>query len=225
MLSPAGIDGWFAEEDVTPTPACRGVDVQPRACSARRDATDSQRRARANGSHRGSFKVRGGYIRPLLRPASGTVSIRPAAGPGATDHDSGRSGTSLRDSHGLRAPGLSATCQQQCFELLQAARLHVIPIRNTDTASGQVTLVESMSHKRPTIVTRCLATVDYAVDREEVRFVPQGDVAALTDAIAELWGDESLRARMSERAFERARREFSDEAIGKVLQEVLDGVT
>jgi hypothetical protein len=78
MLSPAGIDGWFAEEDVTPTPACRGVDVQPRACSARRDATDSQRRARANGSHRGSFKVRGGYIRPLLRPASGTVSIRPA---------------------------------------------------------------------------------------------------------------------------------------------------
>jgi glycosyltransferase involved in cell wall biosynthesis len=130
---------------------------------------------------------------------------------------------------GIRIPDniqvKSSLTQQQCFELLQAARLHVIPIRNTDTASGQVTLVESMSHKRPTIVTRCLATVDYAVDREEVRFVPQGDVAALTDAIAELWGDESLRARMSERAFERARREFSDEAIGKVLQEVLDGVT
>ncbi len=116
----------------------------------------------------------------------------------------------------------SGLTQQQCFDLLQAARIHVIPIRNTDTASGQVTLVESMSHGRPTIVTKCIATVDYATDRENVLFVPQGDRDALCDAIAELWGNDGLRTRLGTQAQLRARSEFSDEAIGGILRDVLD---
>ena len=54
--------------------------------------------------------------------------------------------------------GLSAA---QCNELAQRARLCVVPVANRETASGQVTVIDSMMFGRATIATRCVGTVDY----------------------------------------------------------------
>ena len=126
-------------------------------------------------------------------------------------------GISVPDNVEVRS-GLSA---QQCNELLQRARLNVIPVDNTITASGQVTLVDAMMFGRPVIVTRGPASVDYVVDREDGWLVEPGDAADLREALRALWENASARDAMGQAARVNAVAKFSDEAIGRVLGRVL----
>jgi hypothetical protein len=111
--------------------------------------------------------------------------------------------------------------ESECLDLLQRARLHVIPVDNPRTASGQVTLLNSMILGRPTVVTRCMGTVDYARDSEEVLFVPPHDRAAMSEVITRAWYDESLRSRLGRQARTTAIARYSDQAIAAILDEVL----
>lgn len=111
---------------------------------------------------------------------------------------------------------------QECHELLQRARLSVIPVANESTASGQVTLIDAMMYGRPTVVTAGPGSVDYANHEAEALLVPPGDCAAMKIAIARLWENEALRSRMGIAARRRVQQEFSDEAVGIVMGELLD---
>jgi glycosyltransferase involved in cell wall biosynthesis len=115
----------------------------------------------------------------------------------------------------------SGLSESDCLELLQRARVHVIPVDNQRTASGQVTLLNSMMLGRPTVVTRCVGTVDYAEDGEDVLFVPPNDRSAMLETIVRTWEDEGLRSRLGRQARHTATARFSDQAIAAILHEVL----
>ncbi len=126
---------------------------------------------------------------------------------------------------GLTRPGKTEIRQglsrEACFSLLQQARLHVIPLSNDETASGQVTLVESMSHRKATIVTRCGGTVDYARDGIDALFVNPADTDDMVSTMRRVWTDENLRSRLGAEAQKTARETYSDAATAKRLDEIL----
>ena len=117
--------------------------------------------------------------------------------------------------------GLTA---EQCLELLQACRVSVIPVDNPHTASGQVTLLDSLALGKATVITDCPGSSDYIADGVTALAVPPGDRARLRDAIARLWNDPGLRDRLSVAARRDVRERFSDETIGKQLEAICDDV-
>lgn len=110
---------------------------------------------------------------------------------------------------------------QQCHELVQRARVNVIPVDNRHTASGQVTMLDAMMFGRPTIVTDCPASVDYVTHRHDAMLVKHGDHDDLKTRIEELWQDGALRGAIGQAARHTVVERFSDEAIGRVMGRVL----
>lgn len=127
---------------------------------------------------------------------------------------------------GLRVPGnvkvlhnLSIT---QCHELSQKARINVVPIDNSATASGQVTLVESMMYARPTVATLSIGTEDYAEDGKTALLVKAGDYDAMKNSIENLWDNRLLRGSLGLAARQHVEAHLSDEAAGRTLGSILD---
>lgn len=110
----------------------------------------------------------------------------------------------------------------QCHELAQKARINVVPIDNPTTASGQVTLVESMMYARPTIATLSIGTEDYVEDGETALLVPAGDHDSMKLAIRSLWEDEQRRKNLGLAARKHVEDHLSDEAAGRTLALILD---
>lgn len=110
----------------------------------------------------------------------------------------------------------------QCRELAQKARINVVPIDNSITASGQVTLIESMMYARPTIATLSIGTEDYVENGKTALLVPAGDRDAMKDAIGSLWEDERRRNSLGSAARSYVEENLSDEAAGRRLALILD---
>lgn len=117
--------------------------------------------------------------------------------------------------------GLSA---EQCYELVQRARISVIPVANRHTASGQVTLLDAMMYARPVIVTECPASVDYVRHGHDALLIQHGEHDDMKAAIKRLWEDDALRAALGQAARVTATEQFCDEAIGRVMGDVLKEV-
>ena len=127
---------------------------------------------------------------------------------------------------GLRIPGnvtvhhnLNIT---QCHELAQKARINVVPIDNSATASGQVTLIESMMYARPTVATFSIGTEDYAKNGETALLVTAGDYDAMKFAIQSLWEDKLQRNNIGMAARKYVEENLSDAAAGRKLALILD---
>jgi hypothetical protein len=129
---------------------------------------------------------------------------------------------------GLRVPACvelrSGLTVDQCRALAQQARINVVPIDTDHTASGQVTVVETMGQFRPVIVTRCIGTEDYVQDGNTGLFVELGSTEGMIEAIRKLWDDAALRQRLARNAGEYAAEHFSDEAAGREFTQILDEV-
>jgi glycosyltransferase involved in cell wall biosynthesis len=110
----------------------------------------------------------------------------------------------------------------ECHALAQRARINVVPIDNSDTASGQVTLIDSMMFARPTVATRSIGTEDYDNDGRTALLVPADDRQAMRDAIACLWDDPKRRAGIGAAARPFVAETRSDEATGIKLGSILD---
>jgi glycosyltransferase involved in cell wall biosynthesis len=119
---------------------------------------------------------------------------------------------------------LHGLTEQECQSILSGAELNVVPIANSQTASGQVSFTTSMRMGVATIATRCVGTVDYIRDGENGLLVANGDSAALRRAIVSLWQNEPLRSRIGSAGYAYAEIFFSDEAAGRYLAQVLDEV-
>ncbi len=111
---------------------------------------------------------------------------------------------------------------QDCHHLAQRARITVVPLELTQTASGQVTVIESMRMARPVIATRCPGTIDYIQPDQTGLLVQPYSVQDLSDTIARLWSDADLRAHLSSTASTYAETHLSDPAAGAALKQVLD---
>ena len=114
--------------------------------------------------------------------------------------------------------GLSAN---QCFELVQRARINVIPVANRETASGQVTLLDAMMFARPIVATSCVGSVDYAANGHEALLVQPGSRNDLTVAIERLWEDSILRETLSLKARATVIARCSDEPVGREMGSIL----
>jgi glycosyltransferase involved in cell wall biosynthesis len=110
----------------------------------------------------------------------------------------------------------------QCHELVQKARVNVIPIDNKTTASGQVTLVESMMYARPTVATLSVGTEDYAEDGKTASLVRAGDHDSMKFAIQSLWEDDQRRKSLGSAARKYVEEQLSDATIGRELALVLN---
>ena len=110
----------------------------------------------------------------------------------------------------------------QCYELLQGCRVSVIPVANARTASGQVTLLDSLVYGKATIITDCPGSSDYIVDGVTALTVQQGDRHQLQEAIVRLWNDSQLRSQLSIAARRDVLERFSDEAVGMALGAICD---
>ncbi len=111
--------------------------------------------------------------------------------------------------------------RDQCDELTQRARLCVVPVRNDQTASGQVTLITSMMYGRATIATRCIGSEDYVEDRVDGRLVAPQSEDELRNAIVELWGDAPTRQAMGAAGRRRVSTELNDIRTGERLDVIL----
>ncbi|GAO34669.1 group 1 glycosyl transferase [Sulfuricella sp. T08] len=110
----------------------------------------------------------------------------------------------------------------QCHELAQKARINVVPIDNSTTASGQVTLIESMMYARPTIATQSIGTEDYVEDGKTALLVPAGDHDSMKLAIRSLWEDQQRRKDLGLAGRKYVEDYLSDAAAGRELALVLD---
>jgi glycosyltransferase involved in cell wall biosynthesis len=115
--------------------------------------------------------------------------------------------------------GLSA---EECYHLLQQARVSVVPLLDNHTAAGQVTIVEAMRMSRAVLATRCVGSEDYIEHNKTGLLVSPYRVDDLTDAIAQLWLEKKLRDNLAQEAGRYAETHFSDEVVGTVLGKILD---
>lgn len=116
----------------------------------------------------------------------------------------------------------SGLSPEQCWRLAQRARFSVVPLADTNAASGQVTVIEAMRMDRPVIATRSAGTVDYVEDGSTGLLVAPSDPDALGEAMRRLWDDGAERARLAANASAFAEEQLSDEAAAKALARVLE---
>jgi glycosyltransferase involved in cell wall biosynthesis len=118
----------------------------------------------------------------------------------------------------------SGLTPEQCFELMQRARVNVIPVANKTTASGQVSLLDAMMFGRAVIMTSCPASIDYVTHGKDAILVEYADHADMKQAIQRLWEDERARSQLGQAARATALATFSEEVVGKVLGQILRDV-
>jgi glycosyltransferase involved in cell wall biosynthesis len=94
-------------------------------------------------------------------------------------------------------------------DLLAAADLGVLPSHHEGFSNS---LIEKMAHALPVVATRVGGNIDAVADGETGYLVPVTDGAALGEAIAGLYEDAGLRARMGAAARRRVERLFSLQA-------------
>jgi glycosyltransferase involved in cell wall biosynthesis len=111
---------------------------------------------------------------------------------------------------------------QECNSILSDADLNIVPLRDTKTAAGQVTIISAMQLGIPTIVTRSVGSVDYIDDGRTGLFVPVADPSALRTAIASLLQNPDLRKQIGNACREKARIQFSDLAAAGYLSQTID---
>jgi hypothetical protein len=110
----------------------------------------------------------------------------------------------------------------ECLSLAQQARISVVPLIESDTAAGQVTIVEAMCMQRPIVATRCTGSEDYIQHGETGLLVKPGSVVELVNAIEHLWSSPVLRHDLGQAAGRFTEIFCSDQAAGKALGAILD---
>jgi glycosyltransferase involved in cell wall biosynthesis len=118
----------------------------------------------------------------------------------------------------------SGLTEEECHHLAQRARVNVVPVMNHETASGQVTLLETMRMGRAVVATRCIGSEDYVKPESTGLLVEAGSVDELQRAIERLWDDRALRQELGANAARYTAEHCSDEAAGIALERVLDEV-
>jgi glycosyltransferase involved in cell wall biosynthesis len=73
------------------------------------------------------------------------------------------------------------------IQWITSSRLVVLPLKDYRISAGQISMLEVMALARPLIITKNMATKEYAVHRQTAFFYSAGDVKELTGHIQYLW--------------------------------------
>jgi glycosyltransferase involved in cell wall biosynthesis len=89
---------------------------------------------------------------------------------------------------------------EELRELYARSRFAIIPLLQTDTDNGLTATLEAMAMGKPVICSRVEGQVDVIQEGETGIFVPQGDPAAMREAILALWNDPARAEAMGRKA-------------------------
>ncbi|MGD9972522.1 MAG: glycosyltransferase [Desulfatirhabdiaceae bacterium] len=89
------------------------------------------------------------------------------------------------------------------LSLIASARIVVIPLLSYRIAAGQLTMMETLALGRPLIITKNMATTEYAVDGKTALFFDAGDVKTLHDHIRYLLDHPDAAEKMGQTARKR----------------------
>lgn len=119
---------------------------------------------------------------------------------------------------------VSGLTMQECFGYARRARLNVTPLMPNEqvTATGQVTIVNTMSLGKTLISSDCNGVRDYMSHDDTGWLIEPRSADAIADAIDLLWHDDALRNRLNARAKAYADDNFSDRSAGRNLTRILD---
>jgi hypothetical protein len=92
---------------------------------------------------------------------------------------------------------------EQHQELLNAATVYVLPLREIGMSAGQVRLMLAVTSRVPVVATRVTGLADYIEDGRTARTVPPGDVRAMRDAVLRVIEKTDETAAMVEAAYTR----------------------
>lgn len=110
-------------------------------------------------------------------------------------------------------------------ELYARSRFVVIPLRATDTDNGLTCMLESMAMGKAVICSRTKGQVDVLQDGVTGMFVPQGDPAALREAILKLWNNPALAEEMGRKGREHIERYHSIEQFVDSVRTIVEEVS
>lgn len=110
--------------------------------------------------------------------------------------------------------------------MVAGARVVVLPITDGNASWGQMTLLQAMALGKPVVVTDVGPVRDYL--GEHCRVVPDGDPAALRQAVRSLWDDAAERQRLSALARQAVVERFGEatmaRAIERLIRSAVEGV-
>ncbi|MBO9136772.1 glycosyltransferase family 4 protein [Rhizobium sp. B230/85] len=109
----------------------------------------------------------------------------------------------------------------QCHALSRAARVNVVPIKDEDSPSGQVTFLETMIFGKAMVLTECAGTRDYVTSGENGVLVAPNTTSEMRDAIFMLWNDRELRNRIGDAAKRRVLDQSTLEGIAPTMLRLL----
>lgn len=111
--------------------------------------------------------------------------------------------------------------ENECIKLLASARISIVPVCNLTTASGQITIVNSMRLGVPLIATRCPGTEGYIEDGVTGVLVEPFNSTVMEQAIRSLWQNSQKREKIAKHGKIYAYDNFSDEAAARALWNIL----
>ena len=125
---------------------------------------------------------------------------------------------------GVTFPSRTKVLVEQPYErylqLLHGCDFIIVPLSEVTRSRGQVVILEAMAIGKPVIVTETIGTVDYVESGENGLLVPPGDAEALAAAMRRLHENPELRAHLSERGLDFARRHTFRHYVENILGHV-----
>lgn len=111
---------------------------------------------------------------------------------------------------------------EESFEILANAMINVVPIKDSSTGAGHMTIVHAMLCGIPQVITRVDTIAEYFIHMKHGLLVEKGNVRDLKKAITYLIENDELRTKFSAQAKAYAEEWFSEKAAYGKLKAIID---
>ncbi len=113
---------------------------------------------------------------------------------------------------------MSGLSLKECHKLALKAVVNVVPIKDKDAPSGQVTFIEGMMLGRAMIVSNCSGSKDYIESGRDGLLVEVGSASDLEKAIKQFWENKELRVDMGKKAKAKALQCYRFESVAPTMR-------
>lgn len=101
--------------------------------------------------------------------------------------------------------------KQQYLDLLERARMVVVPLYKGAASRGQVVILEAMKYGKPVICSHVAGTVDYIEDGKTGLLVEAENTSQMRSVLERYYDDTEALQRLGRTAFETQRSQFSED--------------
>lgn len=117
---------------------------------------------------------------------------------------------------------LSSLSLEECHRLYQEAAMSVIPIKNTEIASGQITMIESMMYETPVLVTDSIGARDYIEDSINGILIEPLSTQDMVEKIKTIWENNNLSKQFEESGTKYVKEYLSGNKIAEEVMKVIN---